>query len=329
MRSTKKLPNCRLPLDTDADGQTASAGALGGAADEAGGTYRRAVAAWIVTYGLRGMDLPGLDLRASDGTPAAVDLEADRPVDDILVELSSGREIQVQAKRRAGLTSGRGSPFGAAVEQWKAAARQQDDTVIRLVLAVGQATAELVHLQQALTRLRAERSGAPSGPEDRALSRFRELLADLTDEERRRLEGLAVILPLRVEDEGLGEAGTAASLLDGAVAVHGAGQQAWQRLLRLAGRHAEGRTGNTMRGWLDGLRQGGVPLVADREASIASRLEARRIAVDSYRQRLVQAGRGLDLRGLGAPFPPLSITPRVTDIRVQPGEGPTNGSLLT
>jgi hypothetical protein len=40
--------------------QTAAAGALGGAAGEAGAAYRRGVAAWIVTHGLRGMDIPAL-----------------------------------------------------------------------------------------------------------------------------------------------------------------------------------------------------------------------------------------------------------------------------
>jgi hypothetical protein len=308
--------------DEEAAPQTAAASALGGAAGEAGGAYRRAVAAWIVTYGLRGMDLPGLDLPPREGVPVAVDLEADRPVDDILVELITGGEVQVQAKRRAGLTtSDVDSPFRAAVEQWKTAVRTPDDKVVRLVLAVGEPTRDLLALRQALSRLRAERSGALSPSEANALARFRKLVTDLSDQERQRLEQLAAVLPLQVERAGLGEAATAAALLDGAVAIHGEGQRAWRALTEFAGEHAQARTGNTMSGWLDGLRHRDVPLVADREASIASRLEARRVAVDRYRQRLVQAGSGLDLRGLGAPFPPLPITPRIAAIRVQPGGG--------
>jgi hypothetical protein len=309
------------PADEAPAPQTAAAGALGGAAGEAGAAYRRGVAAWIVTHGLRGTDIPGLDLPDGSGVPVAVDLEADRPVDDILVELVTGKEVQVQAKRSAGLTADKESPFQTAVEQWKAAVRTPDDKVIRVVLAVGEPTKDLLSLQRAFTRLRAERSGAPSSPEANALARFRSLVNDLSDQERQRLEELAVILPLQVERVGLGEAATAVALLDGAVAIHGKGQRAWRELTELAGEHAQTRTGNTMSGWLDGLRRRDVPLVADREASIASRLQARRIAVGRYRQRLVQAGSGLDLRGLGAPFPPLPITPRIAAIRVQPDGG--------
>src|SRR5215218_6649621 len=127
--------------------QTATAGALGGAAGEAGAAHRRGVAAWIVTHGLRGMDIPGIDLPHGASVPVAVDLEADRPVDDILIELITGREVQVQAKRSAGLTVGEEeSPFRAAVEQWKAAVRTPDDKVIRLVLAVGKPTKDLLTL---------------------------------------------------------------------------------------------------------------------------------------------------------------------------------------
>jgi hypothetical protein len=153
------------------------------------------------------------------------------------------------------------------------------------------------------------------------LTRFHRLVTDLNDQERQRLEQLAVILPLQVERAGLGEAATAAALLDGAVAIHDEGQRAWRALTELAGEHAQARTGTTMSGWLDGLRHRDVLLVADREASIASRLEARRVAVGRYRQRLVQAGSWLDLRGLGAPFAPLPITPRIAAIRVQSDGG--------
>jgi hypothetical protein len=228
----------------------------------------------------------------------------------------------VQAKRSAGLTVGKeDSPFRATVEQWKAAVRTPDEKVIRLVLAVGDPTRDLLALQRALARLRAERGGAPSPAEAKALARFHRLVTDLSDQERQRLEQLAVILPLQVERPGLGEAATAAALLDGAVAIHDEGQRAWPALTELAAEHAQARTGNTMSGWLDGLRRRDVPLVADREASIASRLEARRVAVGHYRQRLLQAGSGLDLRGLGAPFPPLPTTPRIAAIRVQSDGG--------
>lgn len=79
-------------------GKRARSGSVGGAADEAGAQYRRGVAALFVAYGLNGIPFPGLPIGDPDAIVEAVALEADFPVDDLLVELRGGR-LFVQAKR--------------------------------------------------------------------------------------------------------------------------------------------------------------------------------------------------------------------------------------
>ena len=52
-------------------------GSIGGAADEAGGLYRRSVAALFVAYGLNGTPFLGLPIRETDAIVDAVALETD------------------------------------------------------------------------------------------------------------------------------------------------------------------------------------------------------------------------------------------------------------
>lgn len=66
-------------------------GSVGGAADEAGGQYRRGVAALFVAYGLNGTPFLGLPMGDADAIVEAVALETDFAVDDLLVELRGGR----------------------------------------------------------------------------------------------------------------------------------------------------------------------------------------------------------------------------------------------
>jgi hypothetical protein len=61
-----------------------SRGAIGGSSNEAGAAFRSGVAAWIITHGLRGRELPYLQLTNNQAVPVMVALEADYPVDDML-----------------------------------------------------------------------------------------------------------------------------------------------------------------------------------------------------------------------------------------------------
>lgn len=57
-----------------------SRGAIGGSSNEAGAAFRSGIAAWIITHGLRGRDLPRLQLPNNQAVPVMVALEADYPV---------------------------------------------------------------------------------------------------------------------------------------------------------------------------------------------------------------------------------------------------------
>jgi hypothetical protein len=74
---------------------TASATAIGGAAYERGSGHRAAIAAHAVTHGLRGEPLRSFGLTAP---PVRVHLEADTPVDDLVVTAADGARAFVQAK---------------------------------------------------------------------------------------------------------------------------------------------------------------------------------------------------------------------------------------
>ena len=96
-------------------------GSQGGASDEAGGAYRRAVAAFFAAYGLNGLPYPGLPLRDTEAVVEGVALETDFPVDDVMVQLRSGR-LFLQAKR----TLRFGRPMDEVTRQWLQAVRNAD-----------------------------------------------------------------------------------------------------------------------------------------------------------------------------------------------------------
>ena len=104
---------------------TASAGALGGAADEAGSEYRARVGALLATAVFRRSLLADLGLGAIPTSAAALlQVESDDPVDDLVVHMTDGARVYVQAKLSAGLTTSSNSPFIAALNQFARAARQ-------------------------------------------------------------------------------------------------------------------------------------------------------------------------------------------------------------
>lgn len=80
------------PSDTSSN--TASRGALGGAADKCGGDLRASIAAWAVSFGLAGRPLPIGELpQDPTSVPVAVRLETDAPVDDIQIDLRDGGPV--------------------------------------------------------------------------------------------------------------------------------------------------------------------------------------------------------------------------------------------
>jgi hypothetical protein len=109
--------------------RTPSRGATGGAANEAGAEYRRGVAAYFVAHGLYGIPVEGLPFAGDNAIVEAVALEADFPVDDVLVTLRRGR-LFIQAKRNLDW-----SLIPDIADQWISAVREpQFDQATDLLL---------------------------------------------------------------------------------------------------------------------------------------------------------------------------------------------------
>src|SRR5438552_2243791 len=122
----------------------------GGAGDEAGGEYRRAVAALFAAYGLNGLPFPDLPFPGRS-TVERVALETDDPVDDVVVGFGGGRMF-IQAKRSLGLDR----TLREACEQWVHAVNEPDfDPATDIVaIASGTLTGSTEELRKALVRLR-------------------------------------------------------------------------------------------------------------------------------------------------------------------------------
>jgi ribosomal protein L40E/bacterioferritin (cytochrome b1) len=278
------------------------ANSAGGASDEAGGEYRRGVAALFAAYGLNGLPFPDLPF-PSPAVVQRVALETDDPVDDVVVSFNAGR-LFIQAKRSLGLNR----PLREAVEQWIRAVDDPgfDETRDYVAVASGSLTGTADALRQALVQLRAGRTELTIR-QRKSLDALRTMLrnagasATLQDRVVRR----ALILRLQVEEQGDHDAARGALLLDGHVVEKGTGSVAWTALVAIAGRAARLRIGHSIEGWLDELRKRELELTADAEASRAAYLEARERALGAYRNRIIELGEKVDLLGLGAIVPPI------------------------
>ena len=281
------------------------AGSTGGSAAEAGGLYRRSVAAVFVAYALNGTPFPGLPVRETDAVVDAVGLETDFAVDDILVQLRSGK-LLLQAKRT--LTFAR--PMRQVATQWLAAVRERDfRSSTDLVGAVGGTLSnEVRNLAEGLSRLRAGATVFPAG-QSRALGRLRTLLGEngAADCELTLVLARAVVLPMHAEYAQHEHAERGRLLLDGHVVRTGVGTRAWRELVHIAGEAACSQLTYSVDGWLEQLRRREVPLATDDSTSRATHLESRREAVERYRLRLQRRGDYVDLTTIGLRVPPIPL----------------------
>ena len=280
---------------------------MGGAAGEAGSIFRAGVAAWFVAYGLRGQPVPGLHLPPEDAIPAEVALEADSPIDDIVVRFTTGRHAWVQAKRSLSISE-TDEELASVVSQWRRALREEnlDREKDRLVLAVAKETGPLNHLKNALERKRSPGSGASSSDEAEAYAKLEAHLGDLTAEERLLLAQTVVILFPDVESVAGVHAGVAQAWMDGFVVPFGKGRGAWLALTAVAREKASRRLSGTMAEWMRWLRESDVPLVSDRNGVVAARIEAAEHASRAYLEKVWERGSVIELIAV-LEVPPLHV----------------------
>jgi hypothetical protein len=281
---------------------SAQANSAGGAGDEAGGEYRRGVAALFAAYGLNGLPFPDLPF-PSPAVVQKVALETDDPVDDVVVSFNAGR-LFVQAKRALGLNR----PLREAVDQWIRAVDDPgfDETRDYVAIASGSLTGTAEALRQALVQIRAG-STKLTVRQQKSVDSLQRMLEDTgaSVTVQNRVVRRALILRLEVEEQGDDDAARGALLLDAHVVAKGTGSVAWTTLVAIAGRAARLRIGHSIEGWLEELRKRELELTADAEASRAAYLEARERALRAYRKRIIELGQKIDLTGLGAIIPPI------------------------
>ncbi|MFP3813911.1 hypothetical protein, partial [Bacillus sp. SIMBA_005] len=74
-------------------------GSVGGAADDAGTEYKRAVVAYAVAHGLTDIPLPLPGMPDDSRVVVSVATETTDAVDDVRIDFESGRSAYLQAKR--------------------------------------------------------------------------------------------------------------------------------------------------------------------------------------------------------------------------------------
>lgn len=285
-------------MGSDNTSTSPSAGAIGGAADEAGSLLRAGVGASLAAAVIRGCAVSDAGLKITDLGPArAISAETDDPLDDLVVVTDEGR-VLVQVKRRLSLAQRHG-PTSAALDQLVSAGRSGLGAGGRLVIAYASGTNEVAALRGALDRRRrASLSGAPTSAEQAALQKLTDRLDERLDNVLQR-EAVLDALHLWKTDPTQGDGHAAlAARLEGAVCATGAGQQAARELTELVRELARTRSGEDAIGLVAALAARDVPLSATANrvgptAAVAALLR--------HRQRVVGAGTTLGLFGAVPP----------------------------
>lgn len=278
-----------------------SAGAVGGASNDAGVEYQRSVAAYAVVYGLAGEPLVGFGVPRGQAVVTSVAAETDHAVDDIAVECGTWR-VHVQARRRLE----RGRSFESAVDQWVEAARNGlDPDRHRLVLVANSVSGPIGDVRKLLERLRTDRPGQLTKDEQRARTYLDSLLSRLTAEDRDAVYACAHIHVLELDGDVATGVREATHLL-GHVVPHDDAANAWHTLVRRAGGVTRLRGGYETDRWLELLLEDGHDIEADGRTTVTA-LARRLEALAAYRRRAEQRGSEIDLRPLGATIPPIPV----------------------
>ena len=253
-----------------------------------------------------------------DAIVEAVALEADVPVDDLLVELRGGR-LFVQAKRSLNF----GRPMREVASQWLQMVRDPRFKSSKdfIVATAEYSSGPVRALAEALRRLR-EGTTTFSESERHALQKLKDIIRSegAQDTALKIMLSRALVLFLQVEDEGHEHAERGRLLLDGPVVPKGEGARAWRELLLIASEAARSQSGYPVAGWLELLRRRGLRLTAEADASRAANLELRRHAVARYRQRIERRGGLVDLTSIGLRVPRIPLSDMDASIAVREPE---------
>ena len=305
----------------DTPSNSASRGALGGAADELGGDLRASVAAWAVSFGLAGRPLPIGELPQDQSSiPTAVRLETDAPVDDIQVDLRGGGRVFIQVKSSVSVSKS-DSTFASVLGQFSAAVKDLHLEISRdrLVLVVGRKTGPLDTLFHAWQRSKTSLAGQPTGQERKVIALVEEITSTLSASEHGLLRKVACGFEFTTDSEI-----TAQSVLASAVVAPSDTVRVFRELKAISRDLAIHRLGLRIEEWAERMVRSKISLTCDPNGSEAARWEAQRRAVRRYRADLVRRAITLDLRPLGAAVAPMRH--RLAGFQVQEVNGLSKSS---
>lgn len=282
----------------------------GGQANEAGSVYRRGVAGIISTHGLLSKGIAALGLPDAGPSPVSIAFETTDAVDDIVIELSNGTHVYMQAKR----IYGDDSTFESAALQLTAMLDdlQEGD---RLVVVSASAKGDVKELPEALRVQRAD--GVLKSTHQKALDALAKRA--VLPRGSVRFERLcAVLYAWHVSADSSQDAGyqLGAALLDNTVVETPHGAAAFGALLaRLhsdAGSASRSRTAD----WWTWLNDARLPLIGTPNGSAAQRLTAEHDALDGYRRRLAERKDVVEFALISDDHPPLRVPKMLSSVRV-------------
>jgi hypothetical protein len=286
-------------------------GAIGGAANEAGSEYRRAVGAALLVSGLCGGPPPFLDLDAHEA-PLRLHLEVAAPIDDLVVDLEGGRRLWLQATTSLQLSERPDSKLARFLSQCGEMiedARFGDADLIAVV--ADRCSQPVMKLAAALARLRA--AGFDSDVLEPELGAVKKRLLEASDPQRF-LDSVRIVhfpaLGSDSEEARIARATLEANLLPGL------GSLAWDVLKNLVGERASRREAIEVSDAVVVLERHRLDFSRGALGSSASRQVRSSEAVRRYRTSLQEESTWIDIRHLGVPKGKIDFQPRANDFTV-------------
>ncbi|MDP9850280.1 NACHT domain-containing protein [Streptosporangium lutulentum] len=278
-----------------------------------GAELRADLAAFVASFGLRGIEVRLGDDERARGIPVVVRCEVDEAVDDLEVRFVGGHRVLVQVKRHLDFDLRPGYPLTKVIDQWVDQCSTSATDKTPLVAVVQSASTSVRHLADALDRRRDPYAGALTLRQESVL---KELSAALIQRGPGVVDEVLERASIAIIDVSAGRGDAVPiGLLDGIVVAVGQGPTAFDALAGAYRRRAARRTGLDLDGWIEVLRKAQLDVVADADGCRSARRAAEQAALSRHRHRLIAEGQTVNLLTLGTALPPIPAVPltRVTN----------------
>lgn len=284
-----------------------------GQADAAGGVFRIVAATFLAIHALREQEVVGLRL-PSDVGAVHLAFETDDPTDDLVATMSDGRRCFISAKRAAG----NDRHLKDTVEGWVAQMRdvRPDDL---LVLAAEDLKGPVRDLAEALQRRRDGR--ALAGRHDAAIAAVSQhvppgILDDLLDRVR------VLHIPSAT---GASHIQALLESMAGYLVEGGDGAAVVSLLSHSFNAQASTASASSIADWVQVIRKGSRPLIADGTGPAGMRLAASLAAGEEYQTALCTRRGRIDLTLLAEDLSPVTVDGLLDGLQVETGENKRSG----